>query len=235
MYKFITLFILSVLFLSCQNNSSDLKNYSNERTLRTIKLHSMQDSIEYSLGVVIGNQMKNYGISKIDYSIVIKAIKDVLENGDVNLPINSYRAKQIVSLYVKSMHNRKIVEYLDNNSTFLQKNARAKGVNVLANGLQYRVLRFGKGKKPSLSDRVVVSYSGQLVDGTVFVSTGTSKPVSFIVKNSLSGWQAALTRMSEGSEWIIYLPPNLAFGNRRVKNIPPNSVLIYKIKLIKII
>ena len=235
-YKIIAFLILSIVLFSCQNEAaSSLRNVSNTRTIRTIKLHSKQDSIEYALGVVIGNEMKNFGIHQIDYGIVMKAIKDVLENNTIDLPINSLRAKQIVSLYVKSTKDRKVVEYIDKNSTFLHKNAQQKGVKTLSNGLQYKIIKSGKGKRPSLSDRVVVSYSGQLVDGTVFVSTFRARPVTFIVRNSLLGWQSALTKMSEGAQWIIYLTPSLAFGNRRIKNIPPNSVVIYKIKLIKIL
>jgi len=117
----------------------------------------------------------------------------------------------------------------------LNENAKKPDVNILTTGVQYKVLSKGKGKSPDLTSRVTVHYTGKLVDGTTFVSTESANPVTFVVRNSLPGWQKALLKMSKGSEWIIYMHPKYAYGSKGNKKVPPNAIVIYKIKLINIL
>jgi len=119
---------------------------------------------------------------------------------------------------------------------FLQENSTRPGVQVLKNGLQYKVLSSGQGATPGALDTVEVHYEGTLVNGTVFDSTyGRDKPASFAVNKVIRGWTQALMRMKEGDEWMLYIPAELAYGARSPSDlIPPNSALIFKVKLLSV-
>ena len=118
---------------------------------------------------------------------------------------------------------------------FLAKNKEVKGVETLASGLQYKILAEGKGAKPSASDSVTVDYEGTLIDGTVFDSSyKRGEPATFKVNQVIAGWTQALEQMEVGSTWMLYIPANLAYGARGIGPIPPNSVLIFKVHLLKI-
>lgn len=120
---------------------------------------------------------------------------------------------------------------------FLTKNKTAPGVTTTASGLQYKVNHEGNGKKPKASDMVTVQYEGRLIDGTVFDSTAQrdNKPVTFPLNGVIPGWTEGLQLMSEGSDYTFYIPANLAYGEQSPTSaIPPNSVLIFNVKLIKV-
>ena len=234
--RFLVQFLVVLLvFSSCEDIPSSNNNQTqNQEVIKTVKLKSKQDTVDYSLGIIIGKQMKNYGITQIDEDILLQAINDVLTEQEQYLPIHPDVAKQIVSLYVRQTVTQKVATDLDDNSNFLKNNSKSSSIEQLANGIQYKEIFRGTGKIPTKYDNVTVHYTGKLINGDVFVSTDEDKPVSFDVKASLQGWQEALTRMPEGSEWVIYLPPEYAFGSNGSKNVPPNSVVIYRIKLVEI-
>lgn len=228
-----------MLLFSCENETSTNNNSNqsnnNSTPIKTISIKSHQDTVNYSLGVVIGSQLQNYGVYDVDYDILIKAIEDVLNTNPQNLPIHPDVAKNIVNLYVNKANNQQEIVYNDANSKFMAENLTKQGIVELANGMQYKILKEGQGSVPTRDDKVVVNFSGMLVDGTVFSNTYDKTPVEFIVKNSLKGWQEAITRMPVGSEWIIYLPPALAYGVNGSNKVPPNSVVVYQIQLLEIL
>lgn len=119
---------------------------------------------------------------------------------------------------------------------FLSQNAENPDVVTTASGLQFKVIKEGKGKSPKTSDTVTVHYEGKLTNGTVFDSSyNRGKPTQFKVNAVIKGWTEALLSMKKGSKWEIFIPPELAYGNKGVPGvIPPNSVLIFKVELIKI-
>lgn len=118
---------------------------------------------------------------------------------------------------------------------FLEKNKTAAGVKVTPSGLQYQVVSEGKGEKPKATDTVTVHYTGKLLDGTTFDSSVESgKPVSFPLNGVIKGWTEGLQLMPVGSKFKFFIPPELAYGERGVSSIPPNSVLVFDVELIKI-
>ena len=123
--------------------------------------------------------------------------------------------------------------------SFLARNAKQPGVHVLADGLQYKVVRSGAadGLRPQPGDEVKVNYEGKLVDGTVFDSSyQRGVPAAMPLKGLIKGWQEALTLMRPGDEWILYVPPNLAYGDQGAGGvIPPNAALIFRIELIAVL
>ena len=122
-------------------------------------------------------------------------------------------------------------------SAFLEKNSSRSKVVTTTSGLQYIVLKRGSGIKPSLSSTVVTHYQGEFVDGTVFDSSRQrGAPATFPVTGVIEGWTEALQLMNEGSHWRLFIPPELAYGDRGAGGgrIPPNSVLIFDIELLEV-
>jgi len=119
---------------------------------------------------------------------------------------------------------------------FLAQNKAKEGVTTLPSGLQYRVLKAGTGKKPKATDTVVTHYKGTLLNGTEFDSSfKRNQPASFKVNGVIRGWTEALQLMEEGAKWIVYVPPDLAYGERGAgKQIGPNATLVFEIELISV-
>ncbi len=123
-------------------------------------------------------------------------------------------------------------------AAFMQKNARQDGVQTLPSGLQYQVVQSGPagGESPDRNDLVKVEYEGKLVDGAVFDSSfARGAPAIFTPETVVPGWTEALQKMRVGDEWILYVPPELGYGERGgPPAIPPNAVLIFRLKLLDV-
>lgn len=119
---------------------------------------------------------------------------------------------------------------------FLAENAGKDSVVTLPSGLQYKVLVKGTGEVPKMTDRVMVNYEGRLVDGTVFDSSDKhgSKPATFRADQVIKGWTEALTMMPVGSKWQLFIPQELAYGERNAGQIKPFSALIFTVELVGI-
>ena len=118
---------------------------------------------------------------------------------------------------------------------FLEENAKKPGVKVTESGLQYRVIKEGEGEKPGPEDQVVVHYTGKLTNGKVFDSSEErGEPATFGVNQVIKGWTEALQMMPVGSEWELVIPAEIAYGSKGQGPIPPNSTLIFNVKLLEI-
>lgn len=122
------------------------------------------------------------------------------------------------------------------NQDFLAQNAKASGVTVLADGLQYSVLAEGAGMRPQPTDTVKVFYSGSLINGKVFDHTQPDAPATFIVHQLIPGWIEALIRMRPGAHWHIVIPASLAYGERGAGHglVPPNQTLVFDMTLVSV-
>ena len=121
--------------------------------------------------------------------------------------------------------------------SFLKENAKKDSVITTASGLQYKVLVKGDGAVPQISDKVQVHYEGRLIDGTVFDASAKhgDKPAEFQPDQVIKGWTEALTMMPVGSKWQLYIPQELAYGERNMGNIKPYSALIFDVELVGIV
>ena len=125
---------------------------------------------------------------------------------------------------------------------FMESNARADGVRTLPSGVQYKVLQAGPpgGERPDGNDLVRVDYEGSLIDGTVFDSSfERGQPAVFTIEEGISGsiipgMRDALQHMTVGDEWLVYIPPELGYGEESGGEIPPNSVLVFRLKLLEV-
>ena len=224
----ISLILLLAFFVSCEQDI-----FTNEHSTK-VHLRSHLDTVSYSLGIVIAKNLKQKGIKKVDLPVMMAAMQQVLNGSNDTLLVDPVVAEQILKIYLykELKQNPQIVN--QQWKQFMDENAKRRGVKILSSGLQYEILEHGRGIRPRLTDYVEVRYKGYLPDGTVFDNNYLRSPAVFRVANAIEGWQQALLRMREGDKWRIYLPPYLAFGNRQVGKIPPNSVVIYEIKLLKV-
>jgi len=121
-------------------------------------------------------------------------------------------------------------------SAFLADNAKKPGIVTTASGLQYQVIKEGTGAKPTASDQVEVNYEGKMLDGTVFDSSiARGQPATFPLAGVIAGWTEGLQLMKEGGKYRFFIPSKLAYGETGAQTIPPNSVLIFDVDLIKIV
>jgi FKBP-type peptidyl-prolyl cis-trans isomerase FklB len=156
----------------------------------------------------------------------------VSDQGSVSL--DDSQDKNVDSKKGDSMTNDMNVK--DENTSFLESTAKQPGVVKTNSGLLYKVLQSGSGAHPSINSMVTVNYEGRLPNGKIFDSSyqrGT--PASFGVSDVISGWTEALQLMTPGSTWELYIPANLAYGERGVPGvIAPNSVLVFKVELLQV-
>ena len=134
----------------------------------------------------------------------------------------------------EKMFRDRVEAYQKENADWLVENAKKPGVNTLPSGLQYKVLTAGQGETPVATDRVEVVYEGKMIDGTVFDATSRhqgKKSDTFACNQVIKGWTEALTRMPVGSKWEIYIPQELAYGQRQAGQIKPYSTLIFTVEL----
>lgn len=208
--------------------SCNAQNKKNE-----IKMSSTIDSVSYGLGVAIGNNLKNSGFDSLKVEVMSQALKDVFEG---KATMKQEDADKVIQAYMMEKEKVKGEDNLKKGQAFLDENKKKDGVKVTASGMQYIVLKEGTGAKPTLNDKVTTHYHGTLMDGTVFDSSvERGQPASFPVSGVIPGWTEALQMMSVGSKWKLFLPSNLAYGERGAGGkIGPNSVLIFEVELISI-
>lgn len=156
--------------------------------------------------------------------------------GDHSLYTDS-AANAIYQERVKQVEEKRYAEHKAQNEQWLKNNATNEGVVTLPSGLQYKVITMGTGEKPAATDEVTVKYEGKLIDGQVFDSSyqRTPQETKFRANQVIKGWTEALTMMPVGSKWELYIPQELAYGERQAGNlIKPYSTLIFTVELISI-
>lgn len=187
----------------------------------------------YSAGYDIGRSVQKQ-LTDIDAEAMARGLKDAMTGATPALPEEEMQRRFIT---VRQESAKKIVEKnKQDGDAFLAKNKGAKGVKTTASGLQYKVITAGKGKSPTADDTVTVNYRGTLIDGTEFDSSyKRNQPATFPVKGVIPGWTEALQLMKEGAKWMLYIPANLAYGERGAgQMIGPNSTLLFEVELLSI-
>lgn len=203
-------------------------------------LNSDKDKLSYALGVDLGNQLRKLSID-VDPSVFAKGLGDAISGGKSLLTEEEVRAaiaNMQGEMKRKQAETRKAGGE-DNKKTgdaFLAENKTKEGVVTLPSGLQYKVLKAGDGKKPIITDTVEINYRGTLIDGTEFDSSfSRGQPASLPVTSVIPGWSEALQLMPVGSKWQLFIPPQLAYGERGAgRGIGPNATLVFEVELLAI-
>lgn len=192
------------------------------------------DKISYAIGLSMGQNLMGSGVTSLEYADLAAGIKDVLEK---NQPQISYQeAQQVLGKFFSELEAKIAGEAKSAGEAFLAENAKREGVKVTESGLQYEVLEATIGQKPKATDKVRVHYEGTLIDGTVFDSSyKRGESITFGLNQVIKGWTEGLQLMSIGSKYKLYLPYQLAYGERGAgANIPPYAALIFTVELLGI-
>ena len=198
---------------------------------------SEKEKVSYAIGIQLGTSLKRSGISDLDYKVMTQAIQDAVSGAELKVSPQEMQAA-MQSLQKKQMEERKAQgeQAKKKGAEFLEKNKKEKGIKTTQSGIQYKVVTEGKGAKPQATDRIVAHYEGTLIDGTVFDSSyKRGQPATFPVNQVIKGWQEIIPMMPLGSKWKVYIPSDLAYGERGAPpNIGPNETLIFNIELIEL-
>ncbi|HUB61593.1 MAG TPA: FKBP-type peptidyl-prolyl cis-trans isomerase [Puia sp.] len=199
-----------------------------------VSLKTETDSISYAIGVSLANFYKQQNISNINTAILVRAVRDVENNKPI---LSEQQCQNTLMAYVQKQQAEKALGNKKLGQEFLAANAKKPGVVTLPSGLQYQILKEGTGPKPKLTDMVRVHYHGTLIDGKVFDSSvDRGQPIELNVNGVIPGWTEALQLMPVGSKWKLFIPSDLAYGDRQAgQMIAPGSTLIFEVELLDIV
>ena len=191
------------------------------------------DKLSYSLGVNIGEGMKQQGFNVNDYKSFTDGIQAVFEG---NIQIEPQEINTILNQEYQRVQKEVVEKQKSEGAEFLLANAKKDGITVLESGLQYEVLVQGDGPKPRISDRVTTHYHGTLLNGKVFDSSvERGQPATFPVGGVIKGWVEALQLMNTGSKYRLFIPSDLAYGAQGAgADIGPHQALVFEVELLSI-
>jgi len=193
------------------------------------------DKLSYSLGVSVGANLKQQGFNPEIIDDFVSGLRDIFESKE--LKIDEQEVNRIVTDYFQEMQKQSQQEKKDAQKKFFEQNVLKEEVQEEPSGLQYEILKEGEGQSPKIDSTVKVHYHGTFLDGRVFDSSvQREKPVTFPVNGVIKGWQEALQKMKPGSKWKLYVPSDLAYGERGAGNaIPPHTPLIFEVELLEVV
>lgn len=235
-FKLFVFALLSLSIVSCKNNYN------------TKKLDSKIDSVSYALGVDLAVKLKaNFG--KLDSDLFIQGYLNAIDSSGLLLKpqdltiITAYAQQRRIEeinrqqLESKAAVQKKFGEVKRLGEEFLAYNKNKDGIITTKSGLQYKILKEGKGEKPTKSSTVKVHYTGKLINGTVFESTRSNKnPSEYKVNGVIKGWTEGLQLMKEGAQYRFFIPQELAYGaTYKSKLIQPFTALVFDIELVEIV
>lgn len=245
-YIILPVVALSTMFVSCKSTS--MKNSSEESSnnavlIDTLKLNELSsDKIDsYTLAYTLASDMKNNGVDTIDFDFVNLAFRDVFEKDTARLNDTEIQENiRRISGELREKKREAELKRYEKNKTegerFIAEMKQDTAVKGLPSGLHYKIIKKGSGKKPSATDNVLAHYEGKLIDGTIFDSSfERGQPIEFPLNRVIKGWTEGMQLIGEGGEIMLYIPYDLAYGERGAgQNIPPFSTLIFKVQLIEV-
>ena len=208
-------------------------------------LKSEQEQLSYALGMSQGHGYRKILID-VDADLFSRGLKDALAGGKTLL--TEEQARAIVAAAKSELREKQLAQQTEEararaeknkreGEAFLAENKAKEGVVARESGLQYQILKAGNGRKPTIDDAVVVHYRGTLIDGSEFDnSRRRNTPATLALSKVIKGWSEALPLMPVGSTWRLFVPPNLAYGERAVgRGLGPNATLIFEVELLDVV
>lgn len=206
--------------------------------MSTPSYESVEAQASYGIGLQVGQQLQESGLEGLIPEALVAGLRDALAGNAPAVPVDVvHRALREIHERADAVRRERQQALAVEGQNFLADNAGKDGVSQTESGLQFRVLTQGEGAIPARQDRVRVHYTGRLIDGSVFDSSvQRGQPAEFPVSGVIPGWIEALTLMPVGSKWELYIPHNLAYGERGAgASIPPFSALIFEVELLEIL
>ncbi|WP_291973171.1 FKBP-type peptidyl-prolyl cis-trans isomerase [Candidatus Symbiopectobacterium sp.] len=206
--------------------------------MSTPSYESVEAQASYGIGLQVGQQLQESGLEGLIPEALVAGLRDALAGNAPAVPVDVvHRALREIHERADSVRRERQQALAVEGQDFLADNAGKDSVNQTESGLQFRVLTQGEGAIPARQDSVRVHYTGRLIDGSVFDSSvQRGQPAEFPVSGVIPGWIEALTLMPVGSKWELYIPHNLAYGERGAgASIPPFSALIFEVELLEIL
>ena len=227
----------AALALSCNNASSDVNVEAELPTQAEV------DSVSYLLGVNYGAFIKSNNfaesLDELNMAEMKKGMQDFLKaegspydpDFGVEFKIDPNLMNQVLNNFLTKKQSYKAAKNLAEGKAFLAKNALKENVDTTASGLQYTIIAEGAADKVAPQDTVWVNYKGTLLDGTVF---DENENIMFVANQVIRGWTEGLGLLGEGGKATLYIPSNLAYGERGNRSIAPNSTLIFDVEILKV-
>lgn len=201
---------------------------------KELNLNDSLQNFSYAFGVSIGNNLKTIGFDSLSYNAFAIALEDVMK-GKEKIKLEDAQTK--IQTIIQEKQDAEAKAQSAEGELFLAENGKKSTVVTTESGLQYEVLNSGDGAMPTASQKVKVHYSGMLIDGTVFDSSiDRGEPAVFGVTQVIKGWQEALQLMAVGDKWKVFIPQDLAYGQRGAGGgmIPPYAALVFEMELLGI-
>ena len=197
-----------------------------------VAVESEEDRVSYGVGMMMGEQLKQFG--EIDYDLLIAGLRAQKEGEETEITVEE--AQAAIMAQQQEAAEAASAEASAASEQFLEENAAKEGVTVTDSGLQYEVLEEGDGPKPSVDDTVSVHYVGTLLDGTEFDSSiARGEPAEFPLKGVIPGWTEGVQLMNVGSKYRFVIPSDLAYGDRGAgQAIGPGETLVFEVELLEI-
>jgi len=196
-------------------------------------LKTLNDSASYAVGISVANFYKQQGLSKLNATIVSKAINDLL--GNKPLLFDDVTANNVMNKCLTEIQAEKSKPTIEAGQKYLAQNKVKPGIKITASGLQYEIIKEGGGQKPVAADSVTCHYRGTYIDGTGFDNSyDRGAPTTFSLNGVIRGWTEGLQLMSVGSKYKFYIPYTLGYGAFDYNGIPGGSALIFEIELLDV-
>ncbi len=221
-----------------QKKDKKKKSQKGEVAATTLVFASSNDTISYIIGADIAHSFAKNSL-ELNTEMVFKGFADAQSKTDTIFTQEQIGAimmawQQEMSAKKQACSAQEISKNSKIGEEFLAANKQKEGVIELPSGLQYKVIKEGTGDSPDDNDMVSVHYTGTLIDGTVFDSSRESgEPIEFPVNGVIAGWTEALKLMKPGSQYMLYIPSKLAYGDKKTGPIPEGSTLIFDVELLE--
>ena len=202
------------------------------------KIETIEQRVSYGVGRQLGDQLRNNPFKEFDVSAVQAGLADAIANAASQVSDEDLNeAFSVVSKKLQEQEQAEAKVKSAEGEAFLAENAKRDEVTVTESGLQYEVLATGEGEKPTAASTVRTHYHGTFINGDIFDSSvDRGQPAEFPVGGVIAGWTEALQLMTEGSKWRLYVPYNLAYGERGSQGaIPPYATLVFEVELLAIV
>ena len=236
---------LGLAFLGCvgvvAENSAQNDGKTPAKDGEKVEFKTTIEKASYSMGLKLGKKMKAQGVA-VNAKLLLKGLEDGLSGGKALM--TDAEARDVMITFENEM-KEKLAKQSElkkgvaeknkrEGEAFLAENKKKQDVTTLPSGLQYKVITMGTGPKPKATDTVTMHYRGTLIDGKEFDSS-RDEPATFPVNGVIKGWTEALQLMPVGSKWELFIPAEIAYGERGAgADIGPNATLIFEIELLKI-